>query len=126
MNYQTPLARARGLGSARSGSNHWWRQRVTAIALIPLTFWLAVSIAKLPDASYERVVLWVTAPWNTILLLSFIALGFFHALLGIQVVIEDYVHSDWLKVLSILSVKLLTGFLTLAAVFATLRIAFLG
>jgi len=126
MNYQTPLARARGLGSARSGSLHWWRQRVTAIALVPLAFWLALSVARLPSASHEQVIAWVTHPWNTILLLSFIIVGFFHAMLGLQVVIEDYVHSDWLKIFGILSAKLVLGFLALAAGFATLRIVFLG
>jgi succinate dehydrogenase / fumarate reductase membrane anchor subunit len=126
MNYQTPLARARGLGSARSGSLHWWHQRVTAIALVPLVFWLASSVARLPNASHEQVIAWVTYPWNTILLLSFIIIGFFHAMLGLQVVIEDYVHSDWLKIFGILTAKLVLGFLALAAGFATLRIVFLG
>ena len=126
MNYRTPLSRARGLGSAREGSHHWWRQRVTSIALFPLTFWLAISVANLPDANYEDVVVWVTAPWNTILLLSFIIIVFYHAMLGLQIVIEDYVHTDWLKILGMLSAKMVLAFLALGAAFATLRIVFIG
>lgn len=126
MNYQTPLARARGLGPARQGSHYWWRQRVTAIALFPLTFWLALSVVNLPGASYRDVAAWVMAPWNTILLLSFIIIGFFHATLGLQIIIEDYVHTDWLKIFTILGAKIVLAFLALAAVFATLRIVFVG
>lgn len=126
MNFQTPLARARGLGSARQGSHDWWRQRVTAIALIPICLWFAISLALLPNAGYETVVRWVTAPWNTILLLSFIFLAFYHAMLGLQIVVEDYVHSDWRKILGILGVKLVLAFLALASAFAVLRIVFLG
>jgi len=126
MNYQTPLARARGLGSAREGSHHWWHQRVTAIALLPLTFWVAIALAGLPEASYHDVVAWVKAPWNTILLLSFIIVAFFHAMLGLQIVIEDYVHTDSLKILAVLGAKIVLAFLGVAAMFATLRIALMG
>ena len=124
MNFQTPLARARGLGSAREGSHYWQRQRVTAVALAPLAFWLAFALARLPDASYVEVVNWINAPWNAVLLLSFIFLAFFHAMLGLQIVIEDYVHIDWLKMLAILGVRLMSWFLALAAGFAVLRIVF--
>jgi succinate dehydrogenase / fumarate reductase membrane anchor subunit len=99
---------------------------VTSIALFPLIFWLALSVADLPNANYEDAVAWVTAPWNTILLLSFIIIAFYHAMLGLQVVIEDYVHTDWLKILSILGAKMVLAFLALAAAFATLRIVFIG
>ena len=126
MNYQTPLARARGLGSSRTGSHHWWRQRITAIALIPLSIWLGLAIARLPDIGYEELVAWITAPWNTVLLLSFISLGFFHAMLGVQTVVEDYVHCDWLKIVTLVGLKLVLAFLAMAGVLATLRIAFAG
>jgi succinate dehydrogenase / fumarate reductase, membrane anchor subunit len=122
-NYRTPLSRARGLGSARQGSHHWWRQRVSAVALIPLSLWFAVAIARLPAASAETVTAWMAAPWNTTLLLSFVGLGFFHAMLGLQTIIEDYVHSDWLKILAIVGVKLLVGLLALAGSLAILHIA---
>jgi succinate dehydrogenase / fumarate reductase membrane anchor subunit len=126
MNYQTPLARARGLGSAREGSRHWWRQRVTAVALFPLSLWFAVSLGALPEVGYGAVVRWLSAPWNTILLLSFILLSLFHAMLGLQVVMEDYVHNEWLKIFGMLAVRLVTAFLALSTVFAVLRIVFVG
>ncbi|TAN51106.1 MAG: succinate dehydrogenase, hydrophobic membrane anchor protein [Methylococcaceae bacterium] len=126
MNYRSALGKARGLGSAKGGSRHWWAQRVTALALIPLVFWLAVAVSRWPAADYGEFIRWVTAPWNTILLISFIIAAFYHAMLGVQVVIEDYVHSEGIKILSILSMKLILAFLALASVFATLRIAFTG
>ncbi|UZR29270.1 succinate dehydrogenase, hydrophobic membrane anchor protein [Methylococcus mesophilus] len=123
-NYRTPLARARGLGSAREGLHDWWRQRVTAVALVPLGLWFAFSVALLPSASHAELVAWLNVPWNTLLLLSFILIVFYHTMLGLQVIIEDYVHLDWLKLVGILGVKLVVCFLTLAAVYATLRIVF--
>lgn len=124
MDYQTPLARARGFGSAKEGSHHWWHQRITAVALLPLSFWVAFSVAALPDASYEDVVIWISDPWNFILLLSFVGVGSFHAVLGVQTIIEDYVHTDWLKILMIVSVKMILPFLAAVAAFATLRVVF--
>lgn len=126
MNYQTPLARARGLGAAREGTVHWWRQRLSSIALIPLTVWLVFSVSRWPHADHGQFVAWISAPWNTVLLLACILLGFFHAALGMQVILEDYVHVDWVKILAIVLVKLTLGFVALAAIFATLRIVFLG
>ncbi|MEW6037304.1 MAG: succinate dehydrogenase, hydrophobic membrane anchor protein [Pseudomonadota bacterium] len=123
-NYRTPLARARGLGSAREGLHDWWRQRVTAVALVPLGLWFAFSVALLPSASHAQLVAWINVPWNTLLLLSFILIVFYHTMLGLQVIIEDYVHLDWLKLAGILGVKLVISFLGLAAVYAILRIVF--
>lgn len=126
MNYRTPLSRARGLGSAREGLHDWWRQRVTAVALVPLSVWFAFCVALLPSASYADVVAWINVPWNTLLLLSFIFIVFYHTLLGLQSLVEDYVHLDWLKLVGILSIKLTFAFLALAAVYSTLRIVFVG
>lgn len=124
MNYRTPLAKARGLGSAGEGSHEWWRQRATAVALIPLTFWLAVAVARLPGMAYRDMLQWIAAPWNSLLLLSAIIAIAYHAILGLQVVVEDYVHLDWVKMLTLLGMKLVFSFLGLAAVYATLRIIF--
>lgn len=124
MKYRSALGKARGLGSAKGGSRHWWAQRGSALALIPLVFWLALAVAFWPHADYAEFMQWVAAPWNTILLISFIIATFYHSILGLQVIIEDYVHTDWAKILSILSMKLILAFLALASVFATLRIAF--
>lgn len=124
MNYRTPLGRARGLGSAGQGSHEWWLQRVTAVALVPLTLWFAVSAALLPGLDYGIVLAWVRAPWNSILLLSFIIIVAYHTTLGLQVIIEDYIHTDWLKLASIMGMKLVFYFLGLAALYATFRIIF--
>ena len=124
MNYQTPLARARGLGSAREGSHHWWRQRVTAVALFPLTLWFATAVSLLPAASYAEALKWMVKPWNSLLLLSFVLLSIYHAMLGLQVVIEDYVHHDSVKLGGMLGVRLVSAFLALASTFALLYIVF--
>jgi succinate dehydrogenase / fumarate reductase membrane anchor subunit len=122
--YQTPLARARGWGSAGEGSHHWWRQRVTAVALFPLTLWFAWALAHLPSANFDGLVQWMSLPWNSVLLLAFVLLSLYHALLGLQVVIEDYVHNDWLKIIAMLGVRLALGLMALASSFAVLRIVF--
>jgi len=124
MNHRSPLARARGLGSARQGAHEWWRQRVTSIALIPLTLWLAPSLAHLPGAGYQEVLHWITQPWNSLLLLSFLLVVFYHAMQGLQAIIEDYVHIGWLKLSCLLGMKLLFSFLTLTALYAVFRILF--
>jgi len=80
----------------------------------------------LPKAGYTQVVAWMSDPWNTILLLSFIMLSLYHAMLGLQVVMEDYVHHEWLKILGMLGVRLVTAFLALGTTFAVLRIVFTG
>jgi succinate dehydrogenase / fumarate reductase membrane anchor subunit len=124
MNYQTPLAKARGLGSAGAGSQDWWRQRVTAIALTPLSLWLGFSVSRLPGLDHGAVLAWAKHPWNSLLLLSFIIVAVYHAVLGLRVVIEDYVPSEPAKLIALLGVNLLFSFVGLAAVYATLRITF--
>ena len=89
---RTPIARARGLGSAKEGTRHWWMQRLTAIALVPLTVWLVASFVAIGAADHARTVLWIRSPAVGIALLLTIAALFHHAQLGMQVVIEDYVH----------------------------------
>jgi len=101
-------------------------QRVSAIALLPLSLWLAAYLSILPNVTYEQVIRWISLPWNTVLLLSFILLSLYHAMLGLQVVIEDYVHNDWMKLLGTLGIRLVTAFLTLSTVFSVLHIVFLG
>jgi succinate dehydrogenase / fumarate reductase membrane anchor subunit len=126
MSYQTPLGKARGLGAAGLGSHEWWRQRVTAVALVPLVFWFACAVAALPGLEYAEVKRWIAAPWNGLLLLSFIILTAYHTVLGLQVVIEDYVHVEWMKIAGLLAMKLVFSFLGLAALYATLRIIFVS
>ena len=93
MKFRTPLSHARGLGSAQEGTGHWWAQRLTAIALVPLTLWFVWSVIGLMGADYQTVHDWVAQPMNAGLLLVFIYATFYHSMLGLQVIIEDYVHS---------------------------------
>ena len=102
---RSPLGRARGLGSARAGSTHWWAQRLTAVALVPLTLWFIWSMLRLTGASQADVQDWLSSPLRLALLLSLIVATFHHLQLGLQVVIEDYVHHDGLKLASILAAK---------------------
>jgi len=123
MAYKTSLAKARGLGSAKSGTKHWWMQRVTAVALIPLSFWLILFVQQLFHASFHEIKQWISNPLNLILLISWSFVGFYHAALGLQVVIEDYLSPEWLKITLVWLIKLafLSGAIS-ALVFA-IRIA---
>lgn len=126
MKYRTALYDVRGLGSARGGTRHWWMQRVTALALVPLTPWLAFSLAGLGSMEYAAAVTWVRSPLTTVLLLSTILAVAYHAKLGLQVVVEDYVHREGVKVAVLIGVKFLTLLLGLASALAVLRVATAG
>lgn len=126
MDLRTPLSRARGLGSAKDGLHHWWAQRLTAVALIPLVVWFAVSLVMLSGADYATVRAWIGSPFVMVLLLLTIVIGLHHAQLGMQVVIEDYVHNDGAKLALIVLVRFLAVVFGLAAVVAIARIGFGG
>ena len=121
----TELGRVRGLGSAKEGSHHWWHQRVTAAANLFLMLWLLVSIARLPGYDYAGLHAWLASAWVAIPMILLIVSVFYHFRLGLQVLIEDYVHSE-LRV----GLMLLLTFFTVAtaaiAIFSILRIAFAG
>ena len=123
MDYRTPIARARGLGSAKDGTHHWWMQRITAIALVPLTVWLVGSLVAIGAADHAQTVHWIRSPAVSITLLLTIAALFHHAQLGLQVVIEDYVQAEWKKLAALIAVKLLTIAVAATAAFSVLRIA---
>lgn len=123
MSLQTPLAKAQGLGSAKQGSHHWWAQRVTAVALIPLTIWLAFSIALIPEASYENVLTWFSSAWNATLAISFLIATFYHAALGMQIVYEDYIHKECAKVAMVVGTQLAMALLAIGSVVAVLKLA---
>ena len=118
---RTPLAQARGLGSAKGGTHHFWLQRLTAIALVPLTVWFALTVASLATVDLPAVVTWMKSPLSALLMLSFLLAGFWHMKLGLQVVIEDYVHSEWRKVTCLILNNLISMFLALAATLAVLK-----
>ncbi|MBN9537489.1 MAG: succinate dehydrogenase, hydrophobic membrane anchor protein [Reyranella sp.] len=123
---RTHLSRARGLGSAKSGLHHWWVQRITAVALIPLVVWFAVSLVMMSGADYATVRAWIGSPIVMVLLILTIVIGLHHAQLGMQEVVEDYVHSEGLKLASIIALKFIAVFFGLAASVAILRIGFGG
>lgn len=121
---RSPLNRARGAGSARSGTHHWWLQRLTSVALIPLVLWLLSCIDCLVNPGYQQTVMWLNNPFVAIVMLLFIVFGFYHAALGLQVVIEDYVHKKgWKTGLLILS-HLAFFAMAVASIFALMVINF--
>jgi succinate dehydrogenase / fumarate reductase membrane anchor subunit len=119
---RSPLGRARGLGSARAGSGHWWAQRLTALALVPLTLWFIFAAIRLEGASRADVALWLHGPLPIVLLISLVIATFYHLQLGLQVVIEDYVQTDWLRMSSILLIKAACFILALACIVSVLHL----
>lgn len=97
MGLRTALGQVRGLGSAKEGTEHFWIQRLTALALLPLMIWFVASIACLAGADHAQVVEWLSSPFAAVFMILMIGTGFYHLKLGVQVVIEDYIHSTWFK-----------------------------
>ena len=125
MDYRSPLARVRGLGSAKTGTSHWWMQRVSAVALIPLSFWLIIFLDLSVNAPFQETLAWLTTPVNTVCITAWIIAVFYHAALGLQVVIEDYIAAEGVKIVAVWAVNLsflLLGLAALIAVFRTLLI----
>jgi succinate dehydrogenase / fumarate reductase membrane anchor subunit len=120
---RNPLKRARGLGSAQSGVGHWWTQRITAAALVLLGLWFVATVLGLLHADYATARATVARPWNAVLLIAFVITMFWHASLGLQVVVEDYVHTRWKEVVSLVLIKFLAVLGALASVLAVLRVA---
>ena len=120
---RNPLKRARGLGSAQSGVGHWWTQRITAVALILLGLWFVFTVLSLLHADYATAKAAVAKPWNALLLILFVVIAFWHAVLGLQVVVEDYVHIRWKEVVLMVAIKFLAVLGALAGVLSVLRIA---
>ena len=119
---RSPLGRARGLGSARAGAAHWWAQRLTAIALVPLTLWFLCGMVRMIGATRDDVVFWMAGPLPIVLMIVLVIATFHHLQLGLQVVIEDYVHNDALRVGSILLVRAVAALLALSCIISVLRL----
>jgi succinate dehydrogenase / fumarate reductase, membrane anchor subunit len=119
---RSPLGRARGLGSARAGAAHWWTQRITSIALVPLTLWFLCAMVRMIGATRDDVVLWMAGPLPIVLMIALVIATFHHLQAGLQVVIEDYVTNDALRVGSILLVKGLSLLLALACIVSVLKL----
>jgi succinate dehydrogenase / fumarate reductase membrane anchor subunit len=126
MELRSTLGRVRGLGSAKEGVAHWWAQRTTAVALVPLSLWFVASVIALAGADYAAAVHWFKSPLNGTLMVLLIGATFYHAALGLQVVLEDYVHHEGRKIVSIMVVKGLCALLGLLAVIAVLKLTFGG
>jgi len=123
---RSPLGRAIGLGSAKEGVEHWWRQRLTALALVPLGLWFVVTVVAHVGADYKETLAWLGAPIPAILMIVLIGTTFYHTALGIQVVIEDYIHREWVKFASLVALRFGCLLLAVAGTFAVLRIALGG
>ena len=120
MSLRSPLGRVRGLGSAKEGVTHFWAQRMTALALIPLTVWFVISLLFVLGADHAAVKAWVGSPVVAGLLILLIAATFYHAFLGLQVVIEDYIHGEGLKLVTLVTVKGASWLLAMIGVLSVL------
>jgi len=119
---RSPLGRALGLGSAKDGVEHWWRERVSAVALVPLTVWFTASIVMHTGDTYAGFMAWLEVPLTTILMTLLLIALFYHSALGLQVVIEDYVHSG-IRIPLLVGMRLSCFALAVAGILATLKIA---
>jgi succinate dehydrogenase / fumarate reductase membrane anchor subunit len=122
---RTPLGAAKGLGSAREGTHHWWMQRVTSIALVPLSlFWLTCA-DKVTSGDYAAFTSWIASPTVAIAAILFVMFSFYHAVLGLQVIIEDYAQSEGWKITLLLLNKLVFFALGIACIFAIASLSFM-
>ena len=122
MSLQSPLGRVLGLGSAKSGAGHWWAQRLTAVAMVPLGLWFVFALLGLQHGNYQMVAAWVAEPVNAILLILFSLTLIYHSSLGLQVVIEDYVHGA-AKVLTLVTMQFVHVIMAVGAVYAILVVS---
>lgn len=124
MSLRTPLSKVKGLGAAKEGASHWWNQRLTAIALIPLALWFTFSIALMAVADYATVTAWLASPFTTGLMILVICVGFYHGYLGLQVIIEDYVSSESTKITMLIAIGLFAVLFATLGVVSVLKISF--
>jgi succinate dehydrogenase / fumarate reductase membrane anchor subunit len=122
MSLRDPLARVRGLGSAREGVAHWWMQRLSAVLLIPLSIWFLCCVAPLVGAEYGDARVYLAQPLNAFLMMAFVLTLLYHGMLGIQVVVEDYVHTRAVELGLQIVVKLAAFLCALGTVYALIRI----
>jgi len=123
MSLRSPLGRVLGAGSAKEGVHHWWMQRLTSIALVPLTIWFLVSLLTLPSFEHVTVISWIAQSWTALLLILFILVATWHSQLGVRVVVEDYVHGG-AKTLTLVLITFIHALVAAAGVFAVLKVAF--
>jgi succinate dehydrogenase / fumarate reductase membrane anchor subunit len=125
MSLRSPLGKVLGTGSAKEGVHHWWLQRLTSIALVPLTIWFAVSLLSLGSFEHVAVITWMAQSWTALLLVLFILTATWHSQLGVRVVVEDYVHGGS-KTLTLVLITFIHAVVAAAGIFAVLKVAFGG
>ncbi|NNC99814.1 MAG: succinate dehydrogenase, hydrophobic membrane anchor protein [Gammaproteobacteria bacterium] len=123
---RSPLSKAVGLGSAKHGFSHWWWQRVTAIALIPLSLWFVYSVICLISGDYASTVAWLGSPINASIMLLFVLTTLYHGQTGLQVVIEDYIHTRWVNLTLLLSIKFASVIMAVLAIISVLKVVLGG
>lgn len=126
MGMRTPLGRALGLGSAKDGFPHWWAQRLTAVALAPLGLWFVASVLGLPSTDYWAVAAWVGEPLHAILLILLLVALLYHSSLGLQVVVEDYVHHPGARVVTLVLIKFVHLALAVAGIYSVVTLSLGG
>ena len=126
MRMETPLGRVRGLGSARSGARHWWTERLSSVATLLLFVWFIASLIRLPNLGHETVTQWLRDPLAAVPMLLLIAATFYHLKLGLQVVLEDYVHEEGNKLFAVVLLNFLVILGVGLALFAVLKMALAG
>jgi succinate dehydrogenase / fumarate reductase membrane anchor subunit len=122
-NMKTPLAQARGLGAAKSGLSHWWHQRLTAIAMVGLVAWMCALVVMLAGADFESAMSLLSHPLNAAILILFVGVGFWHSALGLQVVLEDYVAHEGIRLTMIIALRMVLILLGAISMLSLLKIA---
>ena len=123
---RSPLAKVKGLGTSPDATHHFWLQRLTALALIPLTLWFCFSIALLPNADYLAITTWLQSPFNAVMMILVVLISFHHAHLGMQVIFEDYIANHAYRLSAILLVKFTSYFMMILGVYSIIKIALGG
>ncbi len=126
MSLRSDLGKVRGLGSAKEGTSHWWMQRITAVALVPLSLWFVITASGLVGIDQAGFKTWLNEPGNMLMLILFVGALFYHMQLGLQVVIEDYVHGERAKVISLVLNLFVAIFFGGSSIIAILKVAFGG
>ncbi len=124
MSLKSPLGKVLGTGSVKNGTGHWWSQRVTAVGLVFLGLWFAAELICLDSFDYQNMTVFLSSPYNAVLLILLVGTVMYHSMLGVQVVIEDYVHHGSLKVVSLMLIKFAHVLAGALGVFSVLRVGF--
>ena len=122
MSLRTPLGKVLGLGSAKDGTGHFWGQRLSGIGLLILGLWFVYSVLTIPGFTHADARAFIGAPFNSVLLMLLVVTMAYHSILGVQVVIEDYVHGHGLKLASLIISRFAHTFLAVAAIYAIIKI----